>query len=585
MKKLVASLLVASMALGLTACGGSSDSTASTGESTGTAAAGTEAAATAEATTTNAETNVLNINLASEPDYLDPALNSSVDGGCLAVNSFAGLYTYDKDGNLIPALATDMPEVSEDGTEYTVHMIESKWSNGDDLKASDFVYSWNRVIDEKTAADYAYLFDVIDRNDDGTLAVETPDDYTLVIKLVSPCPYFNDLLAFPTFYPVHQASVEAADTDGTVPGKWAQEAGFVCNGAYTLESWNHNESMVYVKNPNFYDAANVTMDELHFMLSADDTAIYAAYNSGDLDYIDTVPNDEIPSLNGVNPEFGILDNLGTYYIGFNVNDPVFDGKTEEEAAKMREAISLLVDRQFIVENVGQTGQIPADSFVPEGMADGNGGVFKTADTSYYDATATGAGELETAKGLLEEAGYTFTDNGDGTYAVDPAISMTYLTNDGTAHIAVAESVQQDVALLGINLEIKSEDWNVFLEDRKSGNFTIAREGWLADYNDPVNMLEIFTSDSSNNDMQLGKGTPVSSSPDWTAYDELISQIRTTTDFAARVDLMHQAEDMLMDTWAVVPIYYYNDIYMQKSNVTGIYATIFGMKYFMYTTKK
>ena len=584
MKKLVASLLVASMALGLTACGGSSDSTASTGESTGTAAAGTEAAATAEATTTNAETNVLNINLASEPDYLDPALNSSVDGGCLAVNSFAGLYTYDKDGNLIPALATDMPEVSEDGTEYTVHMIESKWSNGDDLKASDFVYSWNRVIDEKTAADYAYLFDVIDRNDDGTLAVETPDDYTLVIKLVSPCPYFNDLLAFPTFYPVHQASVEAADTDGTVPGKWAQEAGFVCNGAYTLESWNHNESMVYVKNPNFYDAANVTMDELHFMLSADDTATYAAYNSGDLDYIDSVPNDEIPSLNGVNPEFGILDNLGTYYIGFNVNDPIFDGKTEEEAAKMREAISLLVDRQFIVENVGQTGQIPADSFVPEGMADGNGGVFKTADTSYYDATATGAGELETAKGLLEEAGYTFTDNGDGTYAVDPAISMTYLTNDGTAHIAVAESVQQDVALLGINLEIKSEDWNVFLEDRKSGNFTIAREGWLADYNDPVNMLEIFTSDSGNNDMQLGKGTPVSSSPDWTAYDELISQIRTTTDFAARVDLMHQAEDMLMDTWAVVPIYYYNDIYMQKSNVTGIYATIFGMKYFMYATK-
>ena len=505
MKKLVASLLVASMALGLTACGGSSDSTASTGESTGTAA-GTEAAATAEATTTNAETNVLNINLASEPDYLDPALNSSVDGGCLAVNSFAGLYTYDKDGNLIPALATDMPEVSEDGTEYTVHMIESKWSNGDDLKASDFVYSWNRVIDEKTAADYAYLFDVIDRNDDGTLAVETPDDYTLVIKLVSPCPYFNDLLAFPTFYPVHQASVEA------------------------------------------------------------------------------VPNDEFPSLTGVNPEFGILDNLGTYYIGLNVHDPVFDGKTEEEAAKMREAISLLVDRQFIVENVGQTGQIPADSFVPEGMADGNGGVFKTADTSYYDATATGAGELETAKGLLEEAGYTFTDNGDGTYAVDPAISMTYLTNDGTAHIAVAESVQQDLALLGINLEIKSEDWNVFLEDRKSGNFTIAREGWLADYNDPVNMLEIFTSDSGNNDMQLGKGTPVSSSPDWTAYDELINQIRTTTDFAARVDLMHQAEDMLMDTWAVVPIYYYNDIYMQKSNVTGIYATIFGMKYFMYATK-
>ena len=578
MKKLVATLLIASMTLGLAACG----SNASTGTTNGSTA-GTETKEAA-ATAVNTDTGVLNINLASEPDYLDPALNSSVDGGCLAVNSFTGLYTYDKDGTLIPALATDMPEVSEDGTVYTVHMIESKWSNGEDLKASDFVYSWNRVIDEKTAADYAYLFDVIARNDDGTLAVETPDDYTLQITLVSPCPYFNDLLAFPTFFPVYQAGVEEADPDGTVPGKWAQEAGFVCNGAYTLETWTHNESMVYVKNPNYYDAANVTMDELHFMLSADDTAIYAAYNSGDLDYIDTVPNDEISSLNGINPEFGILDNLGTYYIGFNVNDPIFDGKTEEEAAKMREAISLLVDRQFIVENVGQTGQIPADSFVPEGMADGNGGVFKTADTSYYDAAATGAGELETAKGLLEEAGYTFTDNGDGTYKVDPAISMTYLTNDGTAHIAVAESIQQDVSMLGINLEIKTEDWNVFLEDRKNGNFTLAREGWLADYNDPVNMLEIFTSDSGNNDMQLGKGTPVSSSPDWSAYDALIDQIRTTTDFAARVDLMHDAEDMLMDTWAVIPIYYYNDVYMQKSNVTGVYATIFGMKYFMYATK-
>ena len=572
-KKLVSIMLVAAMALSVVACGSSKGNSAKTD--------GTEAMASSVSKTPD---NQISINLASEPQSIDPALNSAVDGGCMIVNSFAGLYTYDKDGKLIPQLASDMPEVSDDGTVYTVKMIKSQWSNGEEVTANDFVYSWNRAADEKTAADYAYLFDIIARNDDGSLAVEATDDYTLKITLTNPCPYFNDLMAFPTYFPVYQKDVEKADPDGKNPGKWCQEAGFVSNGAYTLKSWKHNESMVYVKNPNYYDAANVTMDELHFMLSADDTAIYAAYNSGDLDYIDTVPNDEISSLNGINPEFGILDNLGTYYIGFNVNDPIFDGKTEEEAAKMREAISLLVDRQFIVENVGQTGQIPADSFVPEGMADGNGGVFKTADTSYYDATATGAGELETAKGLLEEAGYTFTDNGDGSYKVDPAISMTYLTNDGTGHIAVAESVQQDVALLGINLEIKSEDWNVFLEDRKSGNFTIAREGWLADYNDPVNMLEIFTSDSGNNDMQLGKGTPVSSSPDWSAYDALIDQIRTTTDFAARVDLMHDAEDMLMDTWAVIPIYYYNDVYMQKSNVTGVYATIFGMKYFMYATK-
>ncbi len=543
------------------------------------------ALATSLALTANAADadKTLYINLASEPDYLDPALNSSVDGGCLAVNTFEGLYTYDADGNLIPGIADGMPEVSEDGCIYTVKMIESLWSNGEPLTANDIVYSWNRVVAPETAADYAYLFDVIARNGNGDLQVKAIDDYTLEIELNSPCPYFNDLMAFPTFFPVYQAGVEAADPDGTVPGKWAQEAGFVCNGAYTLSDWAHNESMVYVKNENYHDAANVTMDELDFMLSADDTAIYAAFNSGDLDYIDSVPNDEIASLNGINPEFGILDQLGTYYIGFNVNDAMFDGKTVEEAAKMRKAISMMIDRRWIVDTVGQTGQIPADAFVPAGMADGNGGIFKTEDVSYYDAENTGSGMIEEAKALLEECGYTFTDNGDGTYAIDPALSLDYLTNDGTGHLAVAASVQQDLALLGIEMTIKSEDWNVFLEDRKKGNFSVAREGWVADYNDPINMLEIFTSDSGNNDMQLGKGVSVAA-PAWDAYDELIDEIRTTTDFAARVDLMHQAEDMLMETGAVVPIYYYNDVYMQKGNVDGIFATVFGMKYFMYATK-
>lgn len=595
-KKLVSVLLVACMALSLTACGGNNkkdnapnNTNAGTENTDGSEEAEQPDAENGEGESeggsiTNSDTNVLYINLASEPKYLDPALSSSVDGGCLAVNSFAGLYTYDQDGNLIPDLATALPEVDEDGIVYTVKMKESKWSNGDDLKAQDFIYSWNRAVAEETAADYAYLFDIIARKDDGSLAVEAPDDYTLVITLISPCPYFNDLMAFPTFLPVHQASVEAADPDKTSPGKWAEEAGFVCNGAYTLESWNHDESMVYKKNPNYHDAANVTMEELQFMLSADDTAIYAAYNSGDVDYIDTVPNDEISSLNGKNPEFGILDNLGTYYIGFNVNDPVFDGKTVEEAAKMRHAMNLLIDRQFIVENIGQSGQVPADTFVPLGMADGNGGEFK-GDTSYYDAETTGAAMVDEAKKLMEEAGYTFTDNGDGTYKIDPAINMTYLTNEGTGHEAIAAAVQQDLALLGIGLEIQKQDWNVFLESRKNGSFTIAREGWLADYNDPVNMLEIFTSDSGNNDMQLGKGDKSDSAPDWKDYDALVTEIRNTADFAKRVDLMHQAEDMLMETWAVVPLYYYNDIYMQKPNVEGVRATVFGMKYFMYATKK
>ncbi len=556
-KKLVSLVLVATMALGLVACGSKKD----------------DAKKSAGSKTPN---NVLSINLASEPAFLDPALNSSVDGGCLAVNSFAGLYTYDKDQNLVPDLAKDMPEVSEDGTEYTIKMIESKWSNGDPVTAKDFIFSWNRVVNPDTAADYAYLFSVIKTNEDGTLAAEAVDDYTIKITLNAPCPYFGDLLAFPTFFPVHEDSVKNDST----PGAWAQEAGFVCNGAYTLKEWKHDESMVYVKNPEYHAADSVTMDELHFMLSADDTAIYAAYNSGDVDYIDSVPTDEVSKLLD-NPEFGIIDNLGTYYACYNVNDPMFDGKTPEEAATMRKAINMLVDRNFIVTNVGQTGQVPADAFVPVKMADGNGGEFK--NKSYYDVDKMGASSLEDAKKLLESVGYKFEKDGEN-YKCTPEIKMTYLTNDGTGHIAAAESMQQDFAALGIQMDIKSEEWNVFLEDRKAGNYTIAREGWLADYNDPVNMLEIFTSDSGNNDAQLGKN-PSAAAPKWDAYDALIEQIRNEADFAKRVDLMHEAEDMLMDTGAIIPLYFYNDIYMQKSNVEGIYGTVFGMKYFQNATKK
>lgn len=576
MKKLAATLLVASMGLGLVACGSNNDTGTNSGSNSGTGTVdGTESAG---ASTTGTDTSVLKINLASEPDHLDPALNSSVDGGCLAVNSFIGLYTYDESGALTPALGE--AEVSEDGTVYTFKMIESKWSNGDAVTANDFIYSWNRAAADETTADYQYLFDIIAKNDDGTLAMEATDDYTLVVTLTNPCPYFLDLTAFPTFLPVHQASVEAADTDGTNPGAWAQEAGFVCNGAYTLESWAHEESMVYVKNPNYYDAANVTMETLEFMLSADDTAIYAAYNNGDLDFIDTVPTDEIQALLN-NPEFFIIDQLGTYFVTFNVNDKVFDGKTVEEAAKMREAMSLLIDRQYIVDNIAQTGQELADTFIPAGMADGNGAEFRT--NSYFDATATGAGNVEQAKALLEECGYSFTEDGNGGYTISPALGFEYIINEATSHQQIAEAIQADLSILGIQVTIKTEDWNVFLDDRKNGNFGVARDGWVADYNDPINMLEMWTSDSGNNNAQFGKGSG-SSAPDWTEYDALVTQIRTTTDFAERVELMHEAEDILMATNAVVPLYYYNDIYMQKSNVSGTYATIYGMKYFMYATK-
>lgn len=639
MKKLMASALAAAMVVSLAGCGASSTATSGSGS----AAATSENAATASTESVlNTDTSTLYINLASEPDRLDPALNSTVDGAVLAVNSFVGLLTYDENGQLIPGVAESY-DVSEDGMTYTFHLRESKWSDGTELTAKDFVYSWNRAANPMTASDYSYLFDgLIAKNEiaeemvanpeydaaaaeaaaaageeystpaevysDAALAeqeannilvgVEATDDYTLTVTLVSPCPYFLSLCAFPTFFPVPQASVEAADTDGTNPGAWALEAGFVSNGPYTCTAWNHDESMTYTKNPNYYDADSVSIETLQFMLSADDTAIYNAYMAGNLDFIDTIPNEEIPNHNGTDPEFHIAANIGTYYVGFNVNSKLFEGKTPEQASAMREAINLLIDRQYIVDTIGQTGQELANTFVPAGMSDSNGAEFRqnTDSYTYPDAEAVGYFDpsedaydenLETAISLLESAGYEFDDN--GMLSSSTPLSFTYLTNEGAGNEAVGAAIQQDMAAVGITVDVETQSWNVFLNERKAGNYDVCRQGWLADFDDPINMLEMWTTESGNNDAQFGRtddsGVIPSYAPqNWDTYNDLIASIKAETDLTARVALMHQAEDMLMETWAVVPLYYYNDPYMQKSNVEGVYTNSFGYKYFHHATK-
>ena len=451
--------------------------------------------------------DTLRLCLASEPDYLDPALNSSVDGACLAANAFSGLYTYNADGVTTPACAEGYT-VSEDGLTYTVTLKEGlKWSDGSDLTAADFVYSWKRAAADETAADYAYMFNGI-AGFPNDLAVEAPDATTFVFTLTAPCAYMEDLMAFPTFFPVKQEVVESYADWQTSPGGWCQDAGtWVSNGAYVLTDWNHDVSMTYEKNPYWYDAENVTVEKLEYMLSNDDTAIFAAYNAGDIDFADSVPTDEIATLLAEeNPEFHIVDELGTYYVAFNAKSSIFEGKTPEQAACMREAFTILIDRDYICENIGQTGQVAANAFIPLGMADGNGGFFKTepveegyfdpyAINNDYDATVAKAIEL------LEAAGYEFED---GVLAASNPIQLEYLTNTTSGHIAIAESIQQDLAVVGIELSIAQQDWNVFLEERKQGNFDFAREGWIADFNDPVNMLEMWTTVSGNNDCQFGR---------------------------------------------------------------------------------
>ena len=452
--------------------------------------------------------DTMNVNLAGEPGHLDPALVSST--GEQVANSFEGLMRYNEKGELIPAQAEGY-ECSEDGLTYTFTMREGlKWSNGDALTAKDFEYSWRRAAEAGNGADYAYLFEVFaDSQYDskgnftglGKSSVEaSADGRTLTAHLNAPCPYFLNLCSFYTFFPVHQGTVEASATKALPTGTWANDAGdaYVCNGPFKLKKWNHDSDMTYVKNENYWDADSVKLKTLNYMLSADDSVTYAAYTDGSLDFIDSISNDELGRLFAAgDPELHVADVLGTFYVLFNYNAPLYRelGLDEEQAKVFRHALCLLVDRQYIVDNIGKAGQQSATTVVCPSCADGNGGVFK--DRDYYRVDDYQA-NVEEAKRLLESIGLW-----DGS-ALTRTVALTYKVNESESFVQIAQALQQDWGQLGIEVTIQTEDWNVLLDERESGQYEVARAGWWMDYNDPINMLEMWTTNSGNNDCQFGR---------------------------------------------------------------------------------
>lgn len=464
----------------------------------------------------------LNLCISSEPQYIDPALNSAVDGAVMAVNSFSGLVTYNEKMELVPDTAEKI-DISEDGMTYTFTMREGlKWSNGDPFDAHDFEYSLKRAADPEVGADYRYMLDCIkgwpedDTEDVENLAVTASEDgKTLTIELKAVTAYFLDLCAFPTYFPVHKDSVENTpgyrDADGKIkdPAAWTQDGNYISNGPFMNTGWVHNQSITFEKNPYFHRADDVKLEKLHFMLNDDDPTIYAAFQSGDLDFIDTVPPDEIKSLlDENNPEFHVVDNLGTYFVIFNVNSEMFDGMTTEEANKVRLAVTYAIDRQYIVDTVGRTGQSLANTFIPPMMLDGTGEEFKrnSAAYTYPDADDTGyypyEQDLEMSRKLLEEAGFEF--GSDGKLTGSKTLTINYLFNTNAGHAAIAQIIMDDLAQLGIEMIANQMDWDTTLAERKAGNYDVARHGWIADFNDPINMLEMWTSTSGNNDAQFGK---------------------------------------------------------------------------------
>ncbi len=582
-KKVLSLALASTMVLSLAACGGGSTSTPTTAAETTTAApadadtTGETTAAEAESEGAEGETtsngNNIAVCLASEPQTVDPALNSAVDGAIMVNHFFEGLVKWVDDGEGNAMTAPGQAEswekvVNDDGTvTYTMKLRDGiKWSDGKEVTAGDFEYSWKRLANPETAADYCYMIDMVQNyagianseSDPDTLGIKAIDDKTLEIVLSYDCPYFEEIMAFPATFPVRQDLVEGND-------EWTYDvATYVSNGPYKMKEWSHNAYILAEKNENYYDFANLGPDTIRFTLLDDANAILAAYKSGELDFIEELPPDEMANYLA-SGELTVADYIGTYYVCFNTEDEVFSNPL------IRKAFSLAIDRNYIVENVSQAGEVPATGYVPAGVNDAAGpgsDDFRTVGGEYYSvAEEDYEKNCEEARALLAEAGYP---NGEGF----PTVEYMYNTND--KHKAIGEALQNMwQEQLGVTVNLSNQDWNVFLESRKQGDYQIARNGWIADYNDPCSFLDMWYTGGGNNDAQYSNKD----------YDAKIDAAKATAVQEERMKAFHEAEDILIEQDNVLaPVYFYTQPYMIKDDIQGMYYTPLGYFFFGYTTR-
>ena len=494
-------------------------------------------------------------NLQTEPQSIDPAKNTAIDGGTVIYHVFEGLTRLDKNNKAQPAVAKSW-DISADNLTYTFHLRDGvKWSDGTAVTAKDFEYAWKRVLNPDTGSEYAYQLYYIKNGEKYNtgkakaedVGVAAKGDGTLVLTLESPTPYILELLAFFTYMPVRKDIVEAHPED------WTQSPNtYIGDGAFVMDAWNHNDSIILGKNPEYWDIKRIKPDKVTFLMINDSSTELAEFENGRLDFGSNPPADDFQRLK----EKGVLNidpNLATYGYLFNTKAAPFDDP------KVRKAFSLAIDRKAIVETPPSTGEKPAGGWVSPGIPDADPTKdFRDVGGNYYDIDKADA---EEAQKLLSEAGYP---GGKGL----PKVTLLYNTSED--HKRIAEMLQEMWKKnLGVDVQLSNEEWQVFLQDRANGKYQLARLGWFADYIDPMTFLDMFTTGSGNNDA------------DWSnaEYDKLIAKAKQTNDPAERMKYMHQAEDILMDQMVVLPIYFYIDDYVAQTNLKGYHEDPLGYSYF------
>ena len=474
-----------------------------------------------------AEEQVLYRGNGEEPQTLDPHAAEGVPAGHILRDLFEGLTSEAADGRIAPGAAQRWT-VSPDGRTYTFYLDpNARWSNGDPLLASDFVFSMRRSSDPETASNSATMLlpilnarEVINgKMPPESLAVEALDERTLQIILHEPTAYFLSLLSHPSTFPVHRASLETFGNDFTRPGN------LVSNGAFTLEAWNVRSSLVLVKNSQYRDAENTRLMRVIYLPIEDQASEVKQFRAGEVDWTMQVPNNQFDWLKEHQADALVVSPwLGSYFYGFNFTREPFADKPQ-----LRRALTLAIDRNVITDKVTQYGEQASYSLVPPGIND-----YKSPVPEY--AAWSQAERNTEARRLYEQTGYSRES--------PLKVEIRYNTSENHRKIALAIASMWK-AVLGVEVSLVNEEWKVFLQNRTQKQVTqVFRDGWASDYNDPYSFLELFRSGSGQNSAGYSNSE----------YDALLVKVAREQNPDRRNRLLAEAERKLLEDNVIIPLY-------------------------------
>lgn len=475
-----------------------------------------------------------------DPETLDQHKTSTVAEANVLRDLYEGLVIYNTRAEVIPGVATEW-SANEDGTVYTFTLRQdAKWSNGDPVTAGDFVFSLNRIMDPATGAKYANILypikgaEAINKGEGGELGVRAVDDHTLEITLEQPTPYFLELLTHQTALPVHPASVEAHGSDFVQPGN------MVSNGAYTLTSFTPNDKIVLQRNPEFHDAANVAIETVEYTPFEDRANCARRFEAGEVHSCSDIAAEQIGDLRArLGDQVHVAPYLGVYYYGINSAREPFDD------VRVRQALSMVIDREFLADEIFSGTMVPAYSWVPPGIGNylEDAPAFDYADMPMLDRE-------DAALALMEEAGF-----GPGN-PIEIEISYNTSENHKNAATAIASMWEP----LGVSVTYNVRDASAhyaMLRDEKVHD--VARAGWIGDYSDPQNFL--FLNRADNPGFNYGNY-------DNPEYDALLDKAAETTDLAARAAILAEAEAIFLRDVPQIPLLFYSSRSLVSPKLSG-----------------